>query len=240
MFQAEGITLICGDCLDVLPTISGVDAVITDPPYGMDWDTDSTRFSGGLRGRGDGRDDMPKISGDCDPFDPAPWIAFPRVVLFGANHFQQRLPVGTTLVWVKKGDHLWGTFLSDAEVGWMKSGHGVYLFRNEWCPPARAKDRGARTNHSVHPTQKPVSLMSWCMARAKCPSGSLVLDPYMGSGTTGIACIRTGRRFIGIEKSPEYFQIAVERIKRELSQPQLPSMQPTKTFVNGELFQAKK
>ena len=73
-----------------------------------------------------------------------------------------------------------------------------------------------------HPTQKPVALMAWCLDIAKVPEGATVLDPYMGSGTTGIACIRTGRKFIGIEKDPKHFQTAVERIDRELQQGRLP------------------
>ena len=94
--------LYLGDCMEVLPTLPKVDACITDPPYGMDWDTDSTRFTGGKHKRGDGREDWGAIRGDADPFDPTPWLNFPRVVLFGANHFASRLPVGTTLVWIKK------------------------------------------------------------------------------------------------------------------------------------------
>ena len=71
---------------------------------------------------------------------------------------------------------------------------------------------------TLHPTQKPVPLMAWCMDKAKVPEGATVLDPYMGSGSTIIAAIRTGRKAIGIEKDPEHFKNACERIKRELAQ----------------------
>lgn len=70
----------------------------------------------------------------------------------------------------------------------------------------------------IHPTQKPVELMAWCMEQAKVPEGALVLDSYMGSGTTGIACIRTGRRFVGIEKDPTHYATALKRITDELAQ----------------------
>jgi DNA modification methylase len=70
----------------------------------------------------------------------------------------------------------------------------------------------------LHPTQKPVAVMAWCMTQAKVPEGATVLDPYMGSGSTIIAAIRTGRKAIGIEKAPEHFKTACERIKRELAQ----------------------
>lgn len=203
-------TLYLGDCREVAPTLENVDAVVSDPPYGMDWDTNTKRFSGGNRSeeRGDGRDDWAEIHGDAEPFDPAPWLVYPKVVLWGANHYAARLPVGTTLVWIKKADHLFGTFLSDCEVGWMKGGHGVYAHRKQFPPPARmAENYGA----TAHPTQKPLSLMQWCLQRAKVTG--TVLDPYMGSGTTGVACATLGLPFIGIEREPAYFETAVARIR---------------------------
>ena len=217
-------TLYLGDCRDILPTLTGIDAVVSDPPYGMDWNTDSTRFSGGQaennqsKKRGDGRSDYGKIAHDNEPFDPSPWLQYPRVVLFGANHYAERLPVGTMLIWVKKDEHLWGTFLSDAEMAWMKGGHGVYLRRKNFTAPTRAIDAGGNPARSVgiHPTQKPVSIMAWCMGRAKIAAGATVLDPFMGSGTTGIACLRTGRNFIGIEKDERHFRTACERISSEV------------------------
>ena len=69
-----------------------------------------------------------------------------------------------------------------------------------------------------HPTQKPVAVMSWCLEKAKVPIGATVLDPYMGSGTTGIAAIRRGCNFVGVEKDPRYYAIAVRRIEAEMNQ----------------------
>jgi DNA modification methylase len=216
---SPSVTLYHADCREVLPHIAGgVDAVIADPPYGMRWNVDSTRFSGGRYKMGKGRSDYAEILGDAEPFDPAPWLGFRRVVLWGWNHFAARTPVGTTLVWLKKHDHLLGTFLSDAEIAWMRGGHGVYVFRKPFPNTTRKKETNGR---SVHPMQKPVSLMAWCMKRAGVPEGACVLDPYMGSGTTGIACLRTGRRFIGVEKSAVYFEAAVERLSREIEQEDL-------------------
>lgn len=207
-----------GDCLEVLPTLEAgsVDAVVTDPPYGMGHDTNSKRFSGGQQiiGRGEGRDDWGSIASDDRPFDPSPWLVFDRVVLWGSNHFAQRLPVGTTLVWIKKADHLFGTFLSDCELAWMRGGHGVYAYRHQFPPPSRM----AENNGSVaHPCQKPIGLLAWCMERCKVPTHGLVLDPYAGSGTTGVACVKTNRRFIGIEIDERYCEIAARRIEREAS-----------------------
>lgn len=226
------VCLILGDSLVIAPQLEGVGAVISDPPYGMDWDTDSTRFSGGqspniyrqkgtggIR-RGRGNDSYGEILHDDEPFDPSPWIAYPKCVLFGMNHFAQRLPVGTTLVWVKKDERLWGTFLSDAELAWMKGGHGVYLYYKSFPPPVRASDAGGNPCKPVgiHPTQKPVSLMTWCMEKAKVVVGELVLDPYAGSGSTVISCLRTGRNCIAIEKSPEHYKTMVDRVRQEASQ----------------------
>lgn len=202
--------LYLGDCREVLSSLGPVDALVTDPPYGMSWNTSSTRFTGGNMKRGDGRSDWGAIEGDAEPFDPVPLLVYPRVVLFGANHYAAKLPVGTTLVWVKKNDHAFGTFLSDAELAWMKGGHGVYLHRAIDCPPTRSMENLGRG--PAHPTQKPISLMRWAMERAKVPAGGLVVDPYMGSGTTGVAAILSGRRFVGVERDARYFDTACERI----------------------------
>lgn len=192
------------------------DAVITDPPYGMNLDTDNSRFSGGhvasiaKRGNGIGTGGGASIIGDDKPFDPSPWLDYPAVVLFGCNHFGQRLPVGTTLVWLKRLDAGFGSFLSDAELAWMKGGHGVYAKRD--------LSMNGETTTRCHPCQKPVALMAWCMDVAKVPEGATVLDPYMGSGSTGIACLRTNRHFIGVECDPKHFATAVARLEREAKQ----------------------
>lgn len=207
-----GVELYLGDCLEIAPHLQGVDAVISDPPYGMSWPTDTTRFGGGHNPakRGAGRNDGKAILHDDEPFDPSPWLAWEKVVLFGSNHFGARLPVGTKLIWIKRLDDAFGSFLSDAEEAWMKGGHGIYCKRD--------LSMNAEANTRQHPCQKPVPLMAWCMDKAKVPEGATVLDPYMGSGSTIIAAIRTGRKAIGIEKDPEHFKNACERIKRELAQ----------------------
>jgi len=209
---ALGVEVWLGDCMDIAPTLQGVDAVISDPPYGMNLNTDNSRFSGGVakRGNGIGTGKGKGIIGDDQPFDPSPWLAWEKVVLFGSNHFGARLPVGTKLVWIKRNDNAFGAFLSDAEEAWMKGGHGIYCKRD--------LSMNGEANTRQHPCQKPVSLMAWCMDKAKVPEGATVLDPYMGSGSTIIAAIRTGRKAIGIEKDPEHFNAAVERIRRELAQ----------------------
>lgn len=211
-------TLHLGDCLEILPSLDLHASVVSDVPYGMDWNTDSTQFTGGNQKRGDGRTDYGAIVGDDEPFDPSPWLAFAETLIWGANHYAARLPVGTTLVWIKKGDAAFGTFLSDAEIGWHSSGHGVYCRRVEFQGglARKAENDGLK---AAHPTQKPVALMEWCIGR--CRPDSVILDPYMGSGTTGVAAIRLGRRFVGVEIDARYFDIACRRIEEAYRQPRL-------------------
>lgn len=199
------ITIYCGDCREITPALSDVEAVISDPPYGMKNNCDYTRFTMGPNGHGKAsRRSYAPIHGDDEPFDPAPWLVYPRVVLFGANHFAARLPVGTTLVWIKRKDGGFGSFLSDAEVAWMKGGHGVYCHRDTSLM--------GETRKRAHPTQKPVGLMRWCMG--KVGGAGTILDPFMGSGTTLIAARLEGRRAIGIELEEKYCEIAVRRLQQ--------------------------
>jgi len=200
-----------GDCLEIMPHLEPVDLVLTDPPYGMDWPADSTRFVGGSdaskkrRGAGNAKE---KIIGDDKPFDPEPFLNYPNVILWGYTHFANKLPKGTNLVWIKRFDAAFGTFLSDAEIAWMKGGHGVYCFR-DLSMTAEAKNR-------KHPNQKPIPLIQWCMEKAKVQG--VTLDPFLGSGTTAIACERLNRRWIGIEIEEKYCEIAAKRIENERKQ----------------------
>ena len=209
-YDHGGITIYNADCRDVLPGLGPVDLVLTDPPYGMNWNTNTDRFSGGSAAsagrRGLGKGNQDKIIGDDEPFDPTPWLTFDRVILWGSNHFGARLPVGTTLVWIKRLDPAFGSFLSDAEVAWMKGGHGVYCHR-DLAMMAEAKNR-------KHPSQKPVGLMKWCIEKSK--ATGTILDPFMGSGTTLRAAKDLNRKAIGIEVSEEYCSIAARRLEQEV------------------------
>ena len=205
--QGKRWTLWHADCLDVLAAglIPADAAIVSDVPYGMDYDTDSRRFTGG---KGSHVRVRPRVHGDDRPFDPAPWLTFERVVLWGYHHFAARLPVGSVLVWLKKSDSKIGAFLSDAELAWMKGGYGVYVKRGVWDGCARDEENGEH----YHPTQKPVSLMGWCINKAKVPAGGLVVDPYAGSGSTGVAALASGRRFYGVETEAAYLPIIARRL----------------------------
>jgi len=206
-------TLYLGDCLEVMPTLGKVGAVCTDPPYGIALNVDGTRFSGGSEQsklkRGKGKAYDATILNDDRPFDPSPLLVGERQIIWGWNNFPDMLPRGAALVWLKRNDDAFGSFLSDAELAWFSSGHGVYCFRD--------LSNAGISNDRQHPTQKPVPLMSWCVEKT---SGT-ILDPYMGSGTTGVACVKLGRRFIGIEIEPKYFDIACRRIEDAYKQPDM-------------------
>lgn len=213
-YQRDGITLYCGDCLEIIPSANvPIDLLLTDPPWGVNNDCDYTRFSGGQRKNSalpQGRVHK-AIEGDDKPFDPSPWINFPGVVLWGSNHFSDKLPPGGMLIWDKKQDGLEGKFMSDAEVAWRKGSVGCFLFRHVWDGFNRDSERGEH----FHPSQKPVALMQWCIERHR--NVNTVCDPYLGAGATALACIRLGLKFVGCEKDPVHFATCIKRIEAALN-----------------------
>jgi len=203
-YQRDGITLYCADCLEVLPELSGVDAVVTDPPYGIEFSGSnaSTREWSGFDGDDGTLDIRSILSMDCP------------VVAFGANCYPEQLPHrGRWLCWDKRT--IDGA--CDAMLG--------SPFEMAWCNRRSGFDKIVRVLHGgvvnadggkrVHPTQKPVAVMLAAISWG-CALSQTILDPFMGSGTTGVACIKTGRHFIGIEKDPTYFATAVKRIDAAL------------------------
>jgi len=207
-----------GDCLDILPTFEKVDAVVTDPPYGIAHSGDSTRFSGGNTRRGKGSNHGP-IKGDEKPLDMSPFMAFQECILWGANCYLEQIGSGGFLIWVKRNDASFGSFLGDAEVAWKRGGTGVYCYRRVFAGSTAAIQGGKGAYEaSAHPHQKPIEVMEWCLGFVK---SETILDPFMGSGTTGVACANLGRKFIGIETERKYFDIACERIEAAHSQMRL-------------------
>jgi site-specific DNA-methyltransferase (adenine-specific) len=222
---AEGVTLYLADCREVLPTLGRVDAVVTDPPYGIAHSGNSARFSGGntRRGRdGNGGSNHGQIRGDHEPFDPAHLLSVGHAqIIWGFNNFSHHLPPGALLVWTKRRPFAYGTFLGDGEVAWCSRGRGVYMLEHIFSGSSAAVEYAADPYaKSAHPFQKPIAVMEWCIR--KLPNEiEVVCDPYMGSGTTGVAAVRLGRKFTGIEIDPRYFDIACRRIRDELAAPRL-------------------
>lgn len=220
-------TLYLGDCRDILPTLPRVDAVISDPPYGQSLKTNISYAAGTkkrmVQQRGGGAIEVnprvwpSKIHGDDEPFDPKPLLALaPRVLLWGAHKFHGRLPDGGTwLVWDKVPT---GKVRDqgDGEAAWMNTPGAMRIFRLLWdgiCVGDAARSEVTAGQQRVHPTQKPVALMEWCIAQARLGQGAMILDPYMGAGSTGIAAVKAGHRFIGCEIEPSYFDAACRRIE---------------------------
>ncbi len=213
-------TMYLGDCREILPTLGKVGAVVTDPPYGIAY----KRGAGGksIHSMGNSRNNCASIVGDSEPFDPAPWLAFDNVIMWGANHYAARLPHGRWLAWNKLGSmEPWDDF-SDVEFAWQNKRAADRIFSHLWKGLCQA-GRGERR---FHPTQKPVSLMRWCIEQL--PNAQTILDPFMGSGTTGVACVKMGRKFIGVEIDEGYFDIACKRIEEAMCQPDLFVEQPAK------------
>jgi len=223
---AEGVTLYLGDCREILPTLGKVDAVVTDPPYGIGY---SHGVGGGKLARSTQFDHHP-IVGDDAPFDPNPWLAFQFVVLFGANHFADRLPPSSAwLIWDKR-DGVCSNDQADCELAWTNFGTPARLTRHLWNGMLKATERG---EPRVHPTQKPIAVMDWVIRLI--PNANTILDPFMGSGTTGVAAVKLGRRFIGIEIEPKYFDIACRRVSEALRQPDL-FVEPAKLAVQTNMW----
>ena len=181
-------TLYLGDCREVLPTLGRVDCVVTDPPYGIGI-TRSNRLAIS-RGMGGG-------TWDDAPADVGPLLALDvPTIIWGGNYFPLP-PTRAVLVWDKDNA---GRDFADLEMAWTNLD---MVARRKVLRPMNM-DGGKE-----HPTQKPVAVMEWCLGFL--PNAHTVLDPFMGSGTTGVACARLGRRFIGIETEPRYFDIACRR-----------------------------
>ena len=200
-------TLYLGDCLEILPTLDKVDAVVTDPPYGIG---EAKKHSGMKRSRPTAKWSNPapssyeEMTWDDKPC-PSEAIAIIREtskqqIIFGGNYFHLP-PSSCWLVWDKKTS---GDF-ADCELAWTNMDKSVR--RIEWLWSGFKKQI---PEDRFHPTQKPVGVIEWAIGNLSDPE--TILDPFMGSGTTGVACANLGRKFIGIEIEEKYFDIACERI----------------------------
>jgi len=213
---ADGIEIWLGDCREVLPMVGRVDAVVTDPPYGISI-TKSPRLavSRGLTAGGDW---------DDKPADVSPLISIDvPTIIWGGNYFD--LPATRCpLVWDKNNA---GRDFADFEMAWtnLDSVARRIVFR------PMNMDGG-----KLHPAQKPIEVMRWCISQLP-EDTDIILDPYMGSGSTGCAAVDFGRKFIGIEREPKYFDIARRRIDDALRQPRInfdPQPQPKQVSMFAE------
>jgi site-specific DNA-methyltransferase (adenine-specific) len=198
-----------------------IDAVITDPPYGIAYNPSG---GNGLAQRGN----LPKVFGDNRPFDPVPFLGFKTVVLFGANHFSDKLPKSAAwLVWYKR-DGVPSIAFGDCELAWSNMHGQSRVFNHFWHGMLRDSERGELR---LHPTQKPVAVMEWIIGLT---DSQTILDPFSGSGTTLVAAKKLGRHFLGFEISPEYCEIARKRLEAIDAQPSLFEPKPEQLSLGGE------
>ena len=209
--QIGDAVLYQGDCLEILPLLPKVDAVVTDPPYGISYSP-----AGGGRGWTTKTfTGVDLVHGDNEPFDPSVVLDIaPETIIWGGNHFADRLPPSPCwLIWDKREGQVQNDF-ADCEMAWTSLAKPARVLNHLWNGALRKSERGQTR---VHPTQKAIVVMEWCLKQV--PNAQTILDPFMGSGTTGVACAKLGRKFIGIELEPKYFDIAVKRIEEAYSQP---------------------
>lgn len=196
----SGITLYNADCCEVIPHVEA-DAVITDPPYGI-------RFAEKPTVAGRKRGQIKETWDNETPSDVV--LALCNIaslcVIWGGNYYTLP-PTRGWLMWRKPDSP---PSMAHGELAWTSRDMNLRVI--DWSIAATNAERVG------HPTQKPVRVMSWSMEQVGVPDGATVFDPFMGSGSTAIACIRTGRPFIGVERDPNYFRMAVERIRKELTQ----------------------
>ncbi len=201
-------TLYLGDCLEILPTLEKVDAVITDPPYGISYDASHKKYKNGIE-----RD---AADWDIKPFDPSPVLAIDvPTIMWGGNCYASKLPDHPGwLSWVKVARNDTNVRQAEFELAWTNFVTRPQTIRHLWIGAYRDSESGIQ---NVHPTQKPIAVMEWCLRFVE----GRILDPFMGSGTTGVACMNLGRKFIGIEIEERYFEIACERIDQAQRQQRL-------------------
>lgn len=202
--------LINADWRDVPPADLAADLVLTDPPYGLgDW---GNGWEDGKCGRGRMWAEKPEWDNPPSADDLARLMMLAKLsVLWGGNYYTLP-PQKAWLVWDKCADMT----QAQAELAWSNLPTTVRIYRKS---PLGVWGNGGRNGeYKQHPTQKPVTLMAWCLDVAKMAKGSTICDPYMGSGTTGVACLRTGRNFIGVEKDATHYATALERMRSEVEE----------------------
>lgn len=182
-------TLYLGDCREILPTLAPCDLILTDPPYGIGIAANPVRQA------------HERMEWDAEA--PAAWLfglmqeKGKHLIVWGGNYFPLP-PSQTFFVWDKM----------------QPENFSLAMCEQAWCSfkkPAKMHRLSVTSYEKEHPTQKPVRLMEWCIDHA--PESETICDPYMGSGTTGVAAVKMGKKFVGIEREPKYFDIACKRLE---------------------------
>ena len=206
-YSHNGIEIHLGDAREVLPTLA-FDVMLTDPPFGINHPTNYK-----ARGRSNLAEcsNFAPVHDDDKPFDPAHLLTPAATILWGANYFADKLPTQSGwLVWNKERPHELDQ--ATCELAWTNCVKGARVFNHLWNGMMRASEHGSSL---LHPTQKPVALMKWCLSLRWVPPG-IVCDPYMGAGAVLVAAKDLGRPAIGIEIVEAYCEIAAKRLSQEV------------------------
>jgi site-specific DNA-methyltransferase (adenine-specific) len=206
--QIGSATLYLGDCMDILPTLGKVDAVITDPPYGIGFAAQPTKWQRLAGKKAESWDDA--TAPDIDALRALGGVQ----IIWGGNYYSLP-PTRGWLSWFKPDAP---PSMANFELAWTNQDRNSRQL---------SVSIGATNAERVgHPTQKPLALMRWTIEQAGMVDS--IADFFMGSGTTGVAAIQLGRKFIGIEREPKYFDIACQRIEKAVAQGQLFEPEPVK------------
>ena len=219
----DRIEIVNADCYTLLDAWPSDAALVTDPPYGIALPTNyaATRRAAEARDTRrhawPGREHKDAMHGDDRAFDPTPFLRFKTLCLWGAQNYADRLPARYSwLAWDKRDARGAKCHLGDAELAWCSGVpfNSVRMFHHLWIGYQRDSEVG---EGSLHPTQKPVALLAWALETCAVTDG-LVIDPFMGSGSLGVACHRAGLRYMGVEIDPDHYATAKARLQRETAQ----------------------
>lgn len=239
-------TLILGDCREILPELGKVDAVVTDPPYGIGLERKTSDFRGSQwfdNGKSAQAsklyDDQPDtIRQLLSEIVPALLSASTRALIFPGPAMLWAYPepasIGTVFTPNGAGRTAWGFQCSHPVLFY---GKDPFLQDGKGGRPNSFRNEQPNAEKIDHPCPKPLAWMTWAIGRAS-RADETILDPFMGSGTTGVAAIKLGRKFIGIEIEPKYFDIACRRIEEAWKQPRLfeePKAKPVQENLLGGL-----
>lgn len=212
-------TLYLGDCRDVLPQMPARAAMVSDVPYGVGYQSGWQNKFRGIKIANDGdtaaRDAVLSVWGER----PA--------IIFGSWKIAKPRRVRAVLIWDK------GTVgMGDLGLPWFPCTEEIYVLGDGFSGSRTSAVLRHVGRNEHHPTEKPVSLMTELVE--KCRSEFPIVDPFMGSGTTGVACVKLGRKFIGIEIERKYFDIACRRIEEAARQPDM-FVEPTPAYEQATL-----
>ena len=213
-----GCVLYLGNSLEIISEIGPVGAILTDPPYGYGYkpSRNGSRNSATFKRNFGPEHILLGDSGNMD-FDPTPFLGLAKYqIWWGGNCYANKLPNSKAWLTWFKADGNTKIDQGHAELAWTNLGFAIRGLNHRWCGMVRDSERGIQ---NVHPTQKPIVVMEWCLGFI--PEGEVVLDPYLGSGSSLVACAKLGRKGIGIELDEDYFEIACRRVQAAYDQPDL-------------------